>query len=301
MNILFVDNFPEVIINRIENMGHKVFDCSLKPEICDKYLEDAEVIITKNRTNINREIIDKALKLRMIINGGVSIDNIDIDYAHNKGIHVMHTPEAPMISVAEFVFGLLLSAARKIYDANLSMKNGKWDKELYYGNELYGKTIGVVGFGRIGREVARRAIAFGMKIVACDKFLSESPMPGVPIVELDNLLKVSDFITLHASFDARKDKTLITEREFSLMKDNVLIINCAQGGIIDENALLLALNSKKVSFAALDVYSIEPPKSEKLIKHPNTICTPHIAAQTLEAELRMGDQIITILKGLGQN
>jgi D-3-phosphoglycerate dehydrogenase len=211
-----------------------------------------------------------------------------------KGIQVTNTPAATSISVAEHTFGLMLAAVRNHGRANLSMKEHKWEKKILSGTELYGKTLGIIGIGRIGQEVAKRALAFGMKVIAYDIIEVETNL-DVKQVTLDDLLSQADIITLHLPL-TEKTKHMISDQEFEKMKAGVILINASRGGIVDENALLKAVESEKVRAAGLDVFEQEPPDDFSLIDHPNVIATPHIGAAAKEGQKRAGMEVVKILK-----
>ena len=222
------------------------------------------------------------------------MDNIDVDYAKSKGIEVKNTPAASSISVAELTIGHLLAVARHIPYGTMSLKNGKWEKKSLKGIELYKKTLGIIGFGRIGRELAKRALGFDMNVIAYDPFVKETDM-NVKLVELNELLKTADFISMHLP---HTDQThhMISKEQFDMMKDGAVFVNCARGGVVNEVALYEALKSGKLYGAALDVFEKEPPESSPLFDFNNFNCTPHLGATTKEGQDRVGDEIIKILK-----
>lgn len=298
MNILIYEQISPLIIEKIKELGHNVYDISQHKENEDQYLPICELIIIKSKTILSKDIISKAKNLKFIIKGGVSIDNIDIDYAHNLGIHVLNTPDAPIISVAEYTMGLILSIVRNICQSDKSFKEGNFSEEQFKGHEIYGKTLGVVGFGRIGREVAKRALSFGMKVIASDKYLSSSPMPDIPLLTLNELLKQSDIITFHLTFDPSKDKPIIEAREFQLMKDGVILINCAKNGIINELDLIEAIKKDKIGGLAIDVLNKNSSLFPLLKENPRIISTTNLAAKTFETDQRISEHIFTIIKGL---
>ncbi|MEJ5230142.1 MAG: D-2-hydroxyacid dehydrogenase [Pseudothermotoga sp.] len=259
-----------------------------------------EVLIVRSATKVTRDLIEKGTKLKIIGRAGVGLDNIDVKAAEEKGIKVLNTPGASAISVAELTFGLMLSAARHIARGTIDLKNGLWSKKELEGFELFGKTLGVIGLGMIGREVAKRAIAFGMTVVAYDPLVSS--FEGVKMVNLDELYAVSDFITLHVPL-TEKTKHMINAQTIAKMKNGVIIVNASRGGVIDEEALYNALMSKKVAAAAFDVFEVEPPFDDlrkKLLQLPNVVATPHIGASTFEAQQRVGKELVErIFKELG--
>ncbi len=257
-------------------------------------IPDYHAVVVRSATKVTRKVIEAASNLELIIRAGIGLDNIDTKAAEEKGIEVMNTPQATTISVAEHTFGLMLAAARNHGKANLSMKAHKWEKKLFSGTELFGKTLGIIGFGRIGQEVAKRALAFGMKVIAFDILPLKTDL-DVKLVSFAEVLSSSDVLTLHLPLN-EKTRHLIGKEEFSKMKKGVILINVSRGGIVDENALLEALEEGKVRAAALDVFEKEPPDDFSLIDHPNVIATPHIGAAAKEGQERAGMEVAKILK-----
>ena len=255
-------------------------------------------MVVRSATKVRQPAIEAALKqgnLKLIVRGGVGIDNIDAAFAREHGVEVMNTPAASSISVAELAFGLMLASARHIGLGTYSMKTGQWLKKDLKGLELYGKTLGIIGYGRIGRELAKRAEAFGMNVVAYDAFFNKCPASGKDMIPLDDLLKKSDFISLHIPFDKAKGAT-IGPAQFKMMKKGAILVNCARGGTVDEKALLAALNDGTVYAAGLDVFEKEPPEFKELIDHPKVALTPHVGASTVEAQNKIGIEVISVLK-----
>jgi D-3-phosphoglycerate dehydrogenase len=232
--------------------------------------------------------------MELIVRAGIGLDNIDVAAAQEKGIEVTNTPAATSISVAEHAFGLMLAAVRNHGRANLSMKEHKWEKKILSGTELYEKTLGIIGMGRIGQEVAKRAIAFGMKVIAYDVIDVKTDL-DVKQVGLEELITQADIITLHVPLTG-ETKHIIGNAEFEKMKDGVIIINVSRGGTVDEGALLRALESEKVRAAGLDVFEKEPPDDFSLIDNPNVIAAPHIGAAAKEGQKRSGMEVVKILK-----
>jgi D-3-phosphoglycerate dehydrogenase len=218
----------------------------------------------------------------------VGLDTIDADYARSKGITVMNTPLANSASVAELAIGFMFALARSLYQTTASIKAEKWEKKRFEGDEIGGKTLGLIGVGNIGREVARRAFALGMTVLAYDPYVKS--LEGVKLVGLNEILTQSDYISLHLPKNSETEKMISTD-QFAMMKDGVRIVNCARGGIIDEEALYSALTSGKVAGAALDVFAEEPPTDWKLLKLENVIGSPHIGAATKEAQGRVGAEV----------
>jgi D-3-phosphoglycerate dehydrogenase len=251
-----------------------------------------DVLVVRSSTQVTEQVIATGHRLKIIGRAGAGVDNIDIAAATRKGIIVMNTPGGNTISTAEHTMSLLLSLARSIPQANRSLSDGLWDRKTFIGTELYGKTLGVVGLGKVGKEVARRCAAFEMKIIAFDPVIAPESAKalGVELVEFDELLKRSDIITLHTPF-SNETKGLIGEAELAKCKNGVRIINCARGGIVNEEALLKGLNDGKVAGAALDVFVKEPPGKHPLIAHPRVVATPHLGASTEEAQEKVAIQV----------
>lgn len=316
INILANDGISKSGENALKNAGFNISTITVAQEQLIKHIqkENIEVVLVRSATTIRKDLIDQCPNLKIIGRGGVGMDNIDVEYARNKGINVINTPAASSASVAELVFAHLYSCVRFLHESNRSMPlegdtNFKKLKKAYAnGIELRGKTIGIIGFGRIGKETAKIALGIGMKVIAFDKFLKDATLSldfsngksvdfDIKISVMKDLLKNSDFISLHVP--AQKN-FVIDKKEFDLMKNGVGIINAARGGVINELELLEALDSKKVSFAGLDTFENEPKPAIKLLMHPNISLTPHIGAATNEAQDRIGlelaDQISSILK-----
>jgi D-3-phosphoglycerate dehydrogenase len=249
-------------------------------------------VVVRSASRITRPVIEAGKDLKVLVRAGIGLDNIDRDAAKEKGIFVANTPAATSITVAEHTFGLMLGAVRNHAKAVLSMKAHKWDKKSLEGTELFGKTLGIIGCGRIGIEVAKRALAFGMKVVVYDVIPIKTDV-AVKQVTLDELVAAADLITLHVPKQA---KPILGADEFAKMKDGVIIINVARGGVVDEQALLAALNSGKVRAAALDVFDKEPPEDFSLVDHPNVIPIPHLGAAAVEGQQRAGLEAVRILK-----
>jgi len=261
----------------------------LSVEQLKKEIANYDAIVIRSATKLRAEIIDAASNLKLIVRAGVGLDNIDVDYAKSKGMTVRNTPAASSNSVAELALGHMISLARYISRGTVSVKSGKWEKKALKGIEIAGKTLGIVGIGRIGQSLAKKATALGMKVIAYDKFVDKSPLPDiVEMVPFEQLLAESDFISLHIPFDPKVGAT-IGKDEIARMKDGVRLLNCARGGVIDEGALAEALASGKVGGASLDVFATEPPAADTpLFAQENVSFTPHIGASTVEAQARVG-------------
>ncbi|MBN1273613.1 MAG: 3-phosphoglycerate dehydrogenase [Candidatus Aminicenantes bacterium] len=253
-----------------------------------------QAAVVRSATKLTKNVIEATDGMELIVRAGIGLDNIDCAAAEAKGIEVRNTPAATSISVAEHTFGLMLAAVRQHGKANLSMKEHKWEKKVLKGTELYEKTLGIIGSGRIGLEVARRALAFGMKVIVFDIIDVKTDL-DIKQVSFDELFKEADIISLHLPL-TDKTKHMISTDEFEKMKDGVIIIHAARGGVIDEKALLNALESGKVRAAALDVYEKEPPDNFSLIDHPNVMATPHIGSAAKEGQKRAGLDVVRIIK-----
>lgn len=276
----------------------------MDPEELKKVIGEYDGIIIRSGTKLTKDILECAGRLKAIGRAGVGVDNVDLEAASQKGIIVMNTPGGNTISTCEHSIAMLLSMSRNIPQANASLKNKEWKRSSFMGKEVYGKTLGIIGFGRIGKEVAKRMIAFGMKIVVYDPYISPESAPSVEaeFVTLDQLCKKADYITLHIPKTA-DTKYLLNKDAFSKMKDGVRIINCARGGIVKEEDLYEAIKNGKVKGAALDVFENEPPHDSPLLTLDNVVCVPHLGASTEEAQENVGiavaEQVIDALLGRG--
>ena len=257
-----------------------------------KVVPEYDALIVRGRTKVTASIMDAASRLKVIGRAGVGVDNIDLEAAKRHGMTVVNAPTSTSLAVAELTFGLLLALAREIPRADSAMKQGKWLKKELEGVELNGKTLGVVGFGRIGMEVGKRAAAFGMNVIAYDPLISADDIKkrGADPASLQDLYAWSDFISLHMPLTV-DTRDMVGPLAFSQMKDGVRIVCAARGGIIHEAALVEALNNGKVAGAALDVFSVEPPGLTEAVSHPRVIATPHVGAQTAEAQSRASEDI----------
>ena len=294
MKILISDPLAEEGIKILEK--EKDFKVDVKPKLppaeLKEIIKNYDAIIVRSGTKVTQDIISNAKKLKIIGRAGVGLDNVDVNAASKKGIIVMNAPAGNTISTAEHTMSMILALSRNIPQAYASMKQGKWDRKKFMGTELYNKILGIIGFGRIGAEVAKRAFSFKMKVLAYDPYLSKEKAKkmDVELVDFKILLRKSDYITVHTPLTA-ETKHFIGKSEFKIMKNGVRIVNCARGGIIDEKALDEAMESGKVSGAALDVYEKEPPTDNPLLKRPNVITTPHLGASTEEAQVNVAIDI----------
>lgn len=251
-------------------------------------------MVVRSATKVTKNVIDAMDTMEIIVRAGIGLDNIDLEAARNHGVQVANTPCATTYTVAEHTFGMMLGVVRQHGPANLSMKAHKWEKKKFKGTELYEKTLGIIGSGRIGLDVARRAIAFGMKVVVYD-IVDVNTDLAVKQVSLDELLAQADIISLHLPL-TDGTRHMISDKQFDNMKDGVVIVNAARGGVVDEAALLKALESGKVRAAAIDVYEKEPTDNFALVDHPNVTALPHIGAAAGEGQKRAGFEVVSILK-----
>jgi D-3-phosphoglycerate dehydrogenase len=316
MKVLANDGLSKSGITTLEQAGFEVITTKVAQEQVANYINtnDVQVILVRSATKVKQDIIDACPGLKIIGRGGVGMDNIDVEYARSKGIHVINTPASSSESVAELVFAHLFSGVRFLHDANRNMPlegdtNFNGLKKAYAdGLELRGKTIGIIGFGRIGQAVAKLALGIGMKVIAADKYINEAVIRvdfyngqfinvDISTEPLEDVLKQADFITLHVP---AQDGYVLDKAEFEMMKNEVGIVNCARGGVINEVALLEAIENGKVLFAGLDVFENEPTPEVQILMQPKISLTPHIGAATLEAQDRIGtelaEQIISLLK-----
>ena len=268
----------------------------LTPEALLEEIDAYDAIVIRSATKVRAEVIDAGTNLKLVVRAGVGLDNVDLDHARTKGVDVRNTPAASSNSVAELALGHMLSLARNIGRGTASMKAGKWEKKALKGVEITGKTLGLIGIGRIGCSLAGKAKALGMSVIAYDAYLDACPVPGLAdMVPLDELLAESDFISLHIPFDTAVGATLGAE-QLAKMKNGVRIVNCARGGVVDERALVEAMQSGKVAGAALDVFSVEPITGEEaIVAQENVSLTPHIGAATVEAQARVGAEAAQIV------
>ncbi|OYV02622.1 3-phosphoglycerate dehydrogenase [candidate division bacterium WOR-3 4484_18] len=294
MKLIIADPIDEAAKNELMKLV-KVEDLSDIPkDELPKYVKDADIMVVRSATKVRRNMIDQMQNMKLIIRGGVGIDNIDVEYAREKGIEVRNTPAASSITVAELTIAHMLAVARHIPYGTQSLKQGKWEKKKLKGMELYGKTVGIIGLGRIGNEVAKRVQALGMKVIAYDPYVKESAV--AKLVDLDTLLREADIITIHTPLTAETHH-LIGRKEIEKMKDGVILINTARGGVIDESAIIWGLETGKIYGVGLDVYEQEPlPADHPLLKFDNVSLTPHIGAQTAAARERIGQEVVKIVR-----
>ena len=297
MRILVTDGMEKAAVAQLKANGHEVVEQYFEPDALGEALQAFDCVVVRSKTKVRANHIDEAVKgkLKLVIRGGVGVDNIDVAYAEGKGVKVRNTPAASSESVAELALGHMFALARFIGIANVTIRNGEWNKKQYEGTEINGKTLGLIGFGRISQALARRAEALGMKVVYND-FLGENKnFPQYTFMSQAELLKIADFVSLHIPMPADK-KPVIGEAELATMKPTAFIINTARGGLVEEAALVKALDEGKLAGAALDVFAEEPTKNEALYKHPKVSVTPHIGGSTEEAQGRIGAEIVSIIE-----
>jgi len=287
MKVFVADDVNEDKLRPLTEAGIDVVkETKLDPEQLADRLKDAVGVIVRSATKITADLMDSAPELKVIGRAGVGVDNIDVPAATTRGIVVMNAPDGNTITTAEHTFALLTAVARNVPQAHAKLQAGTWDKKSFVGVELHGKTLGVVGLGRIGRHVAKIASGFGMNVVAYDPFVTaeQAADAGIALASLDEVFADADFVTIHTPV-TDETRGIIGKDAFAKMRDGVRIVNAARGGLVDESALLDAINSGKVAAAALDVFSTEPlPADSPLLGHPQIITTPHLGASTVEAQ-----------------
>lgn len=296
IKVLTNDGLEAAAIESLKAAGAEVVNEHIEADKLGEALKDFDALVVRSDTKVTADVLDKAEggKLKLVVRAGVGIDNIDIKHAHDKGVTVKNTPNASSDSVAELVLAHMFTVARFLSNSNVTMRDGQWNKKKYKGVEIAGKTLGVIGMGRIGRSLAKKATALGMTVIYNDIFGKQDNLE-YEFCDMEDLLKKSDFISLHVPYDKEKG-SVIGKKEFELMKDGAYLINCARGNVVDEDALLDALNSGKVAGAGIDVFAKEPTANEALVNHPNVSVTPHIGASTEEAQTRIGDEVASTIK-----
>lgn len=297
MRILVTDGMDRGSIAKLRESGHEVVEQFYAPEELGAALQSFDAVIVRSKTKVRSQHIDQAVKgsLKLIIRGGVGVDNIDVQYAESKGIAVRNTPAASSASVAELALGHMFSLARYIGISNVTMGQGQWNKKAYEGTEIGGKTLGLIGFGRIAQELAWRAKALGMQVVYTQRRGEDPDYPQYRYLPLEELLQVSDYVSLHIPMPADK-KPVLGKAELAMMKPTAFLINTARGGVVEEQALIEALDAGQLAGAALDVFTEEPTKNEALCAHPKISVTPHIGGATKEAQARIGGEIVSIIE-----
>jgi len=296
MRVLVTDSLSDKGLDVLRDAEDIEVDlrAGISPDELKKIVGDYHAMVIRSRTKLTADIIERGAKLKVIGRAGVGLDNVDVAEAKRRGIIVMNSPEGNIVSTCELTMAMILALSRRVTEASASTKAGEWDRERFRGMELHGKMLGIVGLGRIGAEVAARAAAFGMKIIACDPFCppERAAALGARLVALDELLRTADVITLHVPLTS-ETRGLIGRAEFELMKKGVKLVNCARGGIVDEAALCDAIRAGVVSGCALDVYEKEPPVGSPLLALDEVIATPHMGAVTPEAKEKVAADIAT--------
>ena len=292
MKILICDKLDSFAIQELNKMGTCIDISSEenKREMLLEQIPDTDLVFIRSATSIDKEVIDAGVNLKIIARCGVGLDNVDIIEATKRGIHVTNSPEANIISVAELTVGLIIASARNLIKGNNSLKQKKWDRSALTGIELYEKTLGFVGFGRVARLVASRMQSFGMKIVFFDPYIDESTQNETKL-ELDELLQQSDVVSLHVVKN-KETINLISKEKLSLMKQDSIIINTSRGGVVDESEVLRLVDNGKLFSAALDVYEQEPPEYTTQLTESDSITLPHLGASTREAQLKAGSDTV---------
>lgn len=289
IKILASDGMETAAVEKLRSLGYQVDEQFYEPDQLAEQLKNYDVLVVRSATKVRQPQIDAAAaagRLKLVIRGGVGVDNIDVAYAEEHGIKVRNTPAASSRSVAELALAHMFALARYLHIANHTMRQGEWNKKQYEGVELGGKTLGIIGYGRIGQALGKLAQAIGMKVIAADPFV-QAP----EVMPLDELLPQADFVSLHVPA-AKGEPPLINAQTLNQMKDGAYLINTSRGALVDEDALLAALTSGKIAGAALDVYAEEPTKNTALCNNPRVSLTPHIGGSTQEAQARIGDEIV---------
>ncbi len=298
--VLLTDGLEENGQSILRESSEVVDSSGITAEELLKVVGQYDALIVRGRTKVTAAVLDAASNLKAVGRAGVGVDNIDLNAAKQHKVTVVNSPLATTVAVAELAMGLMLALVREIPRADTAIKNGKWLKKELEGTELYKKTLGIIGYGRIGQTVAKRAQAFDMRIVAFDPLRPTEEMcqEGCEPLTLQEVLAQSDIITLHTPLTGQT-RGMLGAEQFAMMKDGVYLVDAARGGVVDENALLDALNSGKVAGAGLDVFTTEPPGSTALVCHPHVIGTPHVGAQTVEAQQRAANDIASeVLRAL---
>jgi D-3-phosphoglycerate dehydrogenase len=300
--VLVCDPIAETGLEILKQAATVDVKIGLSEDELTQIVANYDALMVRSQTKITRRVLEAADKLQIVGRAGVGVDNIDVPAATEKGVIVVNSPAGNTVAVAELALGMMLSLVRKLIPAHNSVANGEWKRSSFLGSELYGKTLGIVGVGRIGVEVSRRATAFGMKILGYDPFLTSqrAGQLGIEATSIEDILKRADFVTLHTPL-TKDTRHLINAESLRTMKSSAIILNCARGGIIDETALYNALKNGEIGGAGLDVYEVEPPKENPLRELPNVLLTPHLGASTEEAQvevaLDVARQIVDVLGG----
>lgn len=296
VRVLTNDGLQAASIEALKALGVEVVNDHIEQDVLGEKLKDFDAIVIRSATKLTADVFnaEEGGNLKLAIRAGVGVDNIDIPAGQSKGVTVKNTPAASSNSVAELALAHMFSLARYVGIANVTMRNGEWNKKKYQGVEIAGKTLGIVGMGRIGRSLAAKAEALGMTVVYTDLFGKNDSL-SYEFLSLEDLLKTSDFVSLHVPYD-KKAGSLIGKKELALMKKTAFLVDCARGKVVEEAALLDALNNDVIAGAGLDVFEEEPTKNTTLINHAKVSVTPHIGAATAEAQTRIGEEVVSIIK-----
>lgn len=296
MKILICDNLNQQVYKELETIGDclDISKSASKDEELASHIKDSEIVVIRSATKLTKEVLDKAEHLKIIARCGVGIDNVDLDFAKSKNIFVTNSPSANLISVVELTVALIISASRKLSLANSHLKKGEWNRSEFLGYELYGKTLGIIGFGKAGRLVADRMKSFGMSIVFYDPYVTDWN-GSEESIELDDLLRTADVVSIHV-IKTKDTENLISKDMLDLLKPSSIIVNTSRGGVLDEDYLIELLESEKIFGAGLDVYLNEPPENVDRYNGLNLVTTPHIGASTNEAQLKAGLETIENIK-----
>ena len=296
MKILICDNLNQQVYKELETIGDclDISKSESKEKDLANHIKDSEIVVIRSATKLTKEVLDNAEKLKIIARCGVGVDNVDLEFAKSKNIFVTNSPSANLISVVELTVALIISASRKLSLADSHLKNGQWNRSEFLGYELYGKTLGIVGFGKAGRLVAERMKSFGMSIVFYDPYVTDWN-GSEESLDLDDLLKTADVVSIHV-IKTKDTENLISKDKLDLLKPSSIIINTSRGGVLDEDYLFELLESEKIFGAGLDVYSNEPPENVARYNGLNLVTTPHIGASTNEAQLKAGLETIENIK-----
>jgi D-3-phosphoglycerate dehydrogenase len=301
MRVLIAELMEDEIVAKISSVCNVDVKLKLSREEILKIIPDYNAIIVRSETLVDEEFLDAAVNLKIVGRAGSGLDNINIPYATQKGVIVANTPESNIMSACEHSFALMLSVARHVSWASGFIKSGKWDRKRFNGRELYGKTLGIIGLGRIGSLVSQRAKGFGMKVIAFDPYIADSRFEKFGVekkLKFEDLLKESDFITIHTP-RTKETINIVNDREIEMMKDGVILVNCARGGLYNEDALYRGIKSGKLAGLGLDVWNNEPQSSHPLYEFDNVVGTPHLGASTFEAQIRVGEEVVDeVIAGL---
>jgi len=294
--ILITDGMDKNAVAQLKQLGHEVTEQFYPEPDLIKEIGKYHCVVVRSATKVTKPVIDAAANMKLIIRGGVGVDNIEVAHAKSKGIEVRNTPGASSASVAELAMAMMFAIAREVSAADRTMKEGKWEKKAFSkGMELGGKVLGLIGLGRIGSSLAEKARGLGMYVMAYDKFPNMVRDKTIPLHSKAEVIEKADFISLHIPFDKTAGPE-ITASDFEKMKKGVVIINCARGGVVDEDALLANLNSGKVRGAGIDVWVGEPTPRADLASHPKVVAIPHVGAATVEAQERVGGEVVDIIR-----